>query len=113
MKFANLTIGQRFQFEGKWYTKISPVLADPDDDSGQKFMHRAASVILEEAKEEEKSSGNEPVEIAKIREAFQAFFDDCIDELEMYADSLPEPDLNKLKLKMSNARKKFVEKYLQ
>lgn len=42
MKFPHLPLGAQFEFEGKVYTKVSPLLAAAEDGSGQRVIPRYA-----------------------------------------------------------------------
>ncbi|MHB1332178.1 MAG: hypothetical protein ACYCY1_06240 [Sulfuriferula sp.] len=42
MKFQHLPIGTQFKFEGKTYTKTSPLVAAAEDGSGQRVIPRYA-----------------------------------------------------------------------
>lgn len=44
MSFGTLPIGQQFQFEGKTYTKATPLLAEANDGSGRRMIPRSAQV---------------------------------------------------------------------
>ena len=42
MKFPHLPIGAQFEFDGKTYTKVSPLVAAAEDGSGQRVIPRYA-----------------------------------------------------------------------
>ncbi|WP_413438335.1 hypothetical protein ACFDAU_01620 [Sulfuriferula sp. GW1] len=42
MKFPHIPLGAQFEFDGKAYTKISPLLAAAEDGSGQRVIPRYA-----------------------------------------------------------------------
>lgn len=44
VKFSQLAVGQRFEFQGQHYTKSSPLLATADSGGAQRMMMRAALV---------------------------------------------------------------------
>ena len=79
MKFPHLPIGAQFEFDGKAYTKVSPLVAAAEDGSGQRVIPRYAVL---------KSVG-EPVQATamphprrldpdKVRAAFASFEADAM-----------------------------------
>lgn len=42
MKFPHIPIGAQFEFDGKTYTKVSPLVAAAEDGSGQRMIPRYA-----------------------------------------------------------------------
>ncbi|MCB1736711.1 MAG: hypothetical protein KDI42_01170 [Gammaproteobacteria bacterium] len=45
MKFLQLGLGERFEYEGAVYTKSSPMLATRDGDGGSRAIARSADVL--------------------------------------------------------------------
>lgn len=46
MKFSQIQLGNRFQFQGKTYRKVSPLMAQPEDGEKQRLIARSAVVDL-------------------------------------------------------------------
>jgi hypothetical protein len=46
MKFPLLSIGQRFEYQGHVYTKVSPLIARDDHNNARRFFARSADVTL-------------------------------------------------------------------
>lgn len=44
MKFSQLPIGQPFRFQGKTYSKVSPLMAQAEGESAQRLIPRSAEV---------------------------------------------------------------------
>lgn len=97
MKFNNLEIGQRFEFEGAAYVKTSPVLAVPADGGGSKFMARYVMVRLPDgdaprAKEEQEKI----LRAGEVLAAFEVYHSACREELEKLGGALPATRLEAL-----------------
>jgi hypothetical protein len=92
MKFHDIAIGQRFEFDGAVYVKTSPMLASPQEGSASRFIARYAQVNLLDG-------AGAPANLAEARvlradevvAAFDLFYSCCTRELagcELAADRL-------------------------
>lgn len=77
MKFHELGIGQKFEFQGTTYIKTTPMIASAIESSAQKFMARSAQIkpldVLVPPTKPEKSMI--PAEI--VQTAFETFYTRC------------------------------------
>jgi hypothetical protein len=46
MRFSQVPVGQRFEYEGAFYTKVGPVTARDDRSGRQRMIPRSAEVVL-------------------------------------------------------------------
>jgi hypothetical protein len=46
-RFTLLPVGARFEYEGKWYVKSTPLIATAADGGGQRMVPRSALVAVE------------------------------------------------------------------
>ena len=60
MRFPQVAVGQRFNYQGKCYTKTGPLTASKEGDGNQRMIPRAAEVTPVDA-------AGEPVEELKQR----------------------------------------------
>lgn len=105
MKFSQLPIGARFEFEGKAYVKTGPIAASSEE-GGQRMIPRYA--VLRPL------DGSVPVEPPKsvrtlgaieVTAAFDAFYRDCGSLLE---DTVEDDDnLEAARRRLSSARDRF------
>lgn len=105
MKFSQLPIGARFEFEGKAYVKTGPIAASSEE-GGQRMIPRYA--VLRSL------DGSAPVALPKavrslgegvVTAAFDAFYRDCGRLLE---DTVEDDDsLEAARRRLSSARDRF------
>ena len=80
MKFHELAIGQRFEFDGAAYVKTSPMLASPQEGSASRFIARYAQVHpLDGVKAP--ATAHRPLRADEIVAAFDVFYGCCTQEL--------------------------------
>lgn len=73
MKFQHLPIGARFEFEGRWYTKVGPLVA-AEEGGGQRMIPRYA--VLRGLNDAAAVTGDNTVaqlDIAEVSAAFAEF----------------------------------------
>lgn len=74
MKFGQLPIGTRFEYEGVCYLKSGPLVAAREDGGPQRFLGRYADVrLLDAASDEPRPKGS-----VVWRTAFDAFYAECM-----------------------------------
>ena len=73
MKFGQLPIGTRFDYEGVHYLKTGPLVAAPEDGGQQRFLGRYADVrvLAATAPAPTSATGDWPT-------AFDAFYAECV-----------------------------------
>ena len=88
MKFHEISIGQRFDFEGDAYVKTGPVMASRERDGARRLMRRSSQVTLSaeetcaESVEAETSAEVLPRErVLTAFETFSALCDRCLEEM--------------------------------
>lgn len=109
MKFHDLEIGQRFEFEDTAYVKTSPVLAVPADGGGSKFMARHVMVRLPDGEAPRaKAAQEKTLRAGEVMAAFEAYHSACREELEKLAGALPATRLEALLVAIEEKRKGFL-----
>lgn len=98
MKFQQVSVGQRFEFEGQAYVKISALLAQAEKSSGQRLLPRSAVVRLleKEASSIAASARKELPDAAELSAAVAQFHLDCVASVETLADVLTQERLSSI-----------------
>lgn len=88
MKFQQLSVGQRFEFEGQVYVKISPLLAQAGSSGGQRLLPRSASVRLldKDAPSVAAPAKKEMLDLTEVSRAVEKFRLECVASVETLAD---------------------------
>ena len=81
MKFSQVSIGQRFTYQGEAYSKSSPVLATNESSGEKKFFKRADLVELPEQATASEYVSSKPVELQFVQQAFDKFHQSVRDSL--------------------------------
>lgn len=77
MKFSQLPIGARFEFEGKAYVKTGPIAASSEE-GGQRMIPRYAVLRpLDGSVPVESPKAPRSLDEAMVRKALEIFFQDC------------------------------------
>lgn len=112
MKFHDLTIGQRFEFDGVAYVKTSPVLASREEGTERKFMARSASVRpLDGSQALPAAKADQLLRAEAVLAAFEAYHSACREELEKLA--LPAGQKQVLSEAIEEKRKDFLDRLAQ
>lgn len=83
MKFHDLAVGQRFEYDGAVYVKTSPVLAGRADGGGSRFMPRYVMVRLpDDAAPRTEVKQEKPLRAEAVLAAFEAYHAQCRQVLE-------------------------------
>jgi hypothetical protein len=79
MKFPQLPLGARFTFQGKTYTKTSPMMANADDGSGARVIPRWAECQTPDARGaiEPPARPARPLDYARVIAALDAYHAEC------------------------------------
>ncbi|MDD5296854.1 MAG: hypothetical protein PHU46_08080 [Rhodocyclaceae bacterium] len=97
MKFPHLSIGARFEYEGKVFVKTGPMTASSEQ-GGQCLIPRYAVLKpLDGAQPETKPSTSRQLDEAKVLAAFETFYATC-------ARLADEPS----RVELAEARQKFL-----
>lgn len=98
MKFSQLPIGARFQFEGKVYVKTGPIAA-ASEEGGQRMIPRYAVLRpLDGAAPVAEPGSPRSLDEATVLKAFEAFYGECSRLLEGGAP----------RLELAAARERFL-----
>lgn len=85
MKFHQVPVGQRFEFEGDWYVKTRPLTAAHERSGQERLIRRSAAVTLpgETPPATAQSAPQQPALPADaVRAAFELFHAQCLGCLE-------------------------------
>lgn len=80
MKFHELAIGQRFEFDGAAYVKTGPMLASPQEGSASRFIARYAQVQPLDGSEAP-APQDRPLRADDVAAAFDVFHGRCTQQL--------------------------------
>ena len=106
MKFKLLSIGQKFKFEDEVYVKTSPLIASNVETGHNKMIPRYATLtLLDNAGTKEPQTTNEPLEAKEVLNAFNTFYEACIETLEKNKVLVPL-----IKDELDQARDIFIQK---
>lgn len=111
MKFSDITVGQRFRFEGRVYVKSGPLIARDEGSGGQRFIRRSAAVetISGQAAAHEPRPPNaiSPDALMAAADAYHRRCLACVDEI---AEHLPTETREQLLDDIEDARREFNER---
>lgn len=100
MKFQQLPMGARFEYEGKVYTKTGPIQAAAES-GGQRVIPRFAVLKPLDAKlKDEAPRRGRKLDEAAVLAAFEAFYGECVD--------LPGEDAER-QAALAAARQRFLD----
>ena len=115
MKFHQLSMGQRFEFEGDVYVRTRPLIAVHEASGQQRFIRRSASVkalppvAAPATLQKDVAAQTGGLGTTAVREAFDDFYARCLlgfDELEGIVDS---ERIKQLRGNLEVARRRFLE----
>lgn len=78
MKFSQLPLGARFEFEGVTYIKTSPLLATPETGGAARMIPRWVTLTCGEAAAAPADKVPETVDLARVQEAFDDYHAVCV-----------------------------------
>ncbi len=115
MKFHQLAMDSLFHYQGERLRKTSPLVAVYIDSGKPKFMARAAEVepLREEGEPATDLTSDAPSNAAttdtrQVIQAFDDFYQTCLDNLDGLQGQLDEPLLNSLRKDLEKARQRFL-----
>ena len=114
MKFHDLAIGQRFEFEGAVYVKTSPVLASREDGGEKKFLARYVVVQpLDGAEQRLANKAGKLLQAEAVLAAFNAYHTHCREALERLEGTVPAAKLQQIANALEGERQGFLDAVLQ
>lgn len=115
MKFYQLAMGQRFEFEGEVYVRTKPMTAVSEANGRQRFIRRSAAVRpLQDAapagaREPPAAATAEALPGAAVREAFDVFYASCLISVDDLDDRVEAGKLLALRDTLREARRRFLD----
>lgn len=106
MKFSQLPIGARFEFEGRVYTKTSPIAASGEA-GGQKMIPRYAVLKPVDSAAPPATRKSRALNEAKVMAALDALAADCARLIDQAATDTTQRA--QLRAELAAARQRFVE----
>lgn len=106
MKFSQLPIGTRFEYEGKVYVKTSPIAASGET-GAQKMIPRYAVLTPLDGQAKPEPRKARSLDEAKVTAAFDAFSADCARLIDLAAADTTQRAL--LRAELEAARQRFIE----
>lgn len=101
MKFGQLPVGTRFDYEGARYLKTGPLVATPEDGGQQRFLGRYADVRV-------LGAASAPAEAAADwRAAFDALYSECLTTIECLDAHDPQA-ATQARARLQAAREQFL-----
>jgi hypothetical protein len=109
MKFQQLRIGQPFEYQGDFYVKSSPLVANHAETGEQKLIPRYAAIVLTD-------STSTPDEIKlrrnlnskQVQIAFDKFYDCYLDSLQQLIPGIEAQTIEPFQNKLYKARQLFL-----
>lgn len=110
MKFQQLKVGQKFEYQGKFYIKSSPLLARDTESGEQKLIPRYAAIMVENSlptTDAKKPAHRLDSKLVKI--AFDKFYDCYLDSLAKLKSETTSDNLESMQNRLENARHQFLK----
>ncbi len=105
MKFKLLSIGQKFEYKGESYVKTSPLIASNVETGHNKMIPRyAVLTLLDNSGEDVQTVSGEPVSKKDTLNAFNNFYEKCINTLKSNDVLVPV-----IKDELDKARNEFIQ----
>jgi len=108
MKFAVIEIGQRFNFQGEYYVKSSPLVAN-NEKTGQQKLFRRADNIEPDFKAISQEVTNKMTDNDVVMKNFEQFYTRCIESLDEHLSSDQVDEKNGLFGAWEEAKQAFIE----
>ena len=108
MKFQQLKIGQKFEYQGNTYVKSSPLLANQVDTGEQKLIPRYAAIeVLDAALSPENKTASRQINTDLVRTAFDKFYAETLDALTSVGSQLDKHTLESIQSRLEFSRDEF------
>ena len=108
MKFHELVIGQKFEFQGMAYVKTTPMIASALEGSTQKFMARSALIKPLDALAPPASSDTSMLYTETVHNAFEVFYAGCETALAGLKNEIGTETFNAIQNKFRQERQVFL-----
>ncbi len=106
MKFKLLSIGQKFEYEGDVYVKTSPLVASNIETSHNKMIPRYATLkLLDQEGIKEQQVKQASINTQEVLDAFNTFYESCIETLESKDMLMPL-----IKDELDKAKDEFIKR---
>ncbi len=111
MKFLQLKIGQKFEYQGATYIKSSPLVASHAETGEQRLIpHYAAIVITDTTMPSEHKQITPHLNASQVQIAFDKFYTCVQDSLAMVESECEARTLESIQSRLENARQQFLDK---
>jgi hypothetical protein len=111
MRFHQLALGQRFEFEGDVYVKTKPMTAVGEADRGERFIRRSADVRpLPPPDGSPAPRPGSGLAAETVLQAFGAFYAHCVRCLDEGA--LEAGERESIRRRLEEARQQFLDRLL-
>lgn len=108
MKFQQLKVGQKFEYQGDSYVKHSPLVAIHTESGKQKLIPRYAAIVVIDADlPAEDKTVSRKISSDQIQTAFDMFYTDVVDALTKAGTDIDTPTLESIKQRLESSRQKF------
>jgi len=108
MKFHELTIGQKFEFQGTAFIKTTPMIASAIENSTQKFMARSATVKPLDLLAPPIKPSQSTLQTEIVQNAFEKFYASCQAVLEEIKDEVNPESFHGIQDKLIKERQVFL-----
>jgi len=112
MKFHELGIGQKFEFQGAAYVKTTPMIASAIENSTQKFMARSAPVKPLEVSASPAGPIQAMLHTEIVHTAFETFYARCQAALEEIQNEISPESFHAVQDKLIQERQVFLNSLL-
>lgn len=111
MKFHQLSIGQRFEFEGEVYVRTRPMIAVREANGSSRMIRRSATVrvLAQETAASTPTHENEGLEREAVLQAFDVFYAHCLRELGDIESAADSEQMKQVRGSLKEARGRFLE----
>jgi len=112
MKFHEIAVGQRFEFEGEIYIKTSNVLSHHEQSGKSRFLRRSAEVsVLGDAAPATPATPAPKKELDQdlVLEAFETFYSHCSQYVLAMAGKIDPQTLAEADHSLKQARQDFID----
>jgi len=110
MKFSQIPVGALFEYQGKTYEKISPLLGACETSGQQKFIMRSADVKLrQDNKKTQETSTPTVLQTQQVLAAFEHFHANCEHRLDELTTDLDSQTIKNLRCFLETEKKRFLK----
>ena len=110
MKFQQLKIGQKFEYQGNTYVKSSPLIASHAETGEQKLIPRYAAVVVTDTT---MPSGDKKItrklNTEQVQIAFEKFYTAVLESLTMSGAKIDAHTLESMHNQLESSRQEFFK----